>query len=50
MVSCDPPTLGRDLGILDARFELVSLTVFEMFPETSHVETLAVLRARERGS
>ncbi|MFO0638425.1 MAG: hypothetical protein U0183_04375 [Polyangiaceae bacterium] len=49
MVSCDPPTLGRDLDPRRA-LRAVSLTVFEMFPETSHVETLAVLRARERGS
>lgn len=49
MVSCDPPTLGRDLGVLAPRFELTRLTTFEMFPETSHVETLAVLRRRRPG-
>lgn len=49
MVSCDPPTLGRDLGLLASRFELTRLTTFEMFPETSHVETLAVLRRRRPG-
>lgn len=46
LVSCDPPTLGRDLAILAPRYELTRLTTFEMFPETSHVETLAVLRRR----
>ncbi len=49
MVSCDPPTLGRDLALLAPRFELTELTTFEMFPETSHVETLAVLRRRRPG-
>jgi len=48
MVSCDPATLGRDLAILAPRYELLRLETFEMFPETSHVETLAVLRARPK--
>lgn len=44
-VSCDPPSLGRDLSILEAAgFDLAALETFEMFPRTSHVETLAVLR------
>ena len=45
-VSCDPPTLGRDLEILSARFDLVSVDLFEMFPHTSHVETVALLERR----
>lgn len=48
MVSCDPATLGRDLATLASRFDLVRLSIFEMFPETSHVETLAVLRAKQK--
>ncbi len=43
-VSCDPPTLGRDLGILErSGYRLVSLDTFEMFPQTSHVESVALL-------
>ena len=46
-VSCDPPTLGRDLGILaQAGFEAKSVDTFEMFPQTSHVETVVVLERR----
>ena len=45
-VSCDPPTLGRDLEILSARFDLVSVDLFEMFPHTSHVEVVASLERR----
>lgn len=48
MVSCDPSTLGRDLATLAPRYDLVRLSTFEMFPETSHVETLAVLRAKKK--
>lgn len=55
-VSCDPPTLGRDLAVLaDAGYELRAIETFEMFPQTSHVETVAALvrtrsRAGERGA
>jgi 23S rRNA (uracil1939-C5)-methyltransferase len=42
-VSCDPQTLGRDLGILARAYRPTSTTVFEMFPQTSHVETVVAL-------
>ncbi len=45
-VSCDPATLGRDLGILAERYDLTSLAMFEMFPQTPHVEVVATLTAR----
>jgi 23S rRNA (uracil1939-C5)-methyltransferase len=43
-VSCDPATLARDVKILrGAGYVLRSVDTFEMFPQTSHVETIAVL-------
>jgi 23S rRNA (uracil1939-C5)-methyltransferase len=45
-VSCDAPTLGRDLAVLSPAFELRSLATFEMFPQTSHVEIVAHLERR----
>ena len=42
-VSCDPPTLGRDLAILEATHAPVSVAAFEMFPNTSHVEAVVAL-------
>jgi 23S rRNA (uracil1939-C5)-methyltransferase len=43
-VSCDPSTLARDVGVLAAAgFRPTAVETFEMFPHTSHVETLAVL-------
>lgn len=44
MVSCDPATLARDASLLrrEGGFELQRVDAFEMFPHTSHVETVAV--------
>lgn len=41
--SCNPLTLIKDVGSLSKKYELVEITPFEMFPLTSHFETLAVL-------
>ena len=44
-VSCSPPTLGRDLGfLLRHDYELESLEMFDFFPQTYHIESLARLR------
>lgn len=43
-VSCDPPTLARDVARLAARgYRLSSIEAFDMFPNTPHVESVAVL-------
>jgi 23S rRNA (uracil1939-C5)-methyltransferase len=42
-VSCDPPTMARDARrLLDAGYRLHSIEGFDLFPNTPHVETLAV--------
>jgi 23S rRNA (uracil1939-C5)-methyltransferase len=39
-VACDPATLARDLGVLGrAGFTPTDVETFELFPQTSHVET-----------
>ena len=44
-VSCDPATLARDLAALTGGgFEIESLTGFDLFPLTAHLETVTVLR------
>ena len=46
-VSCDPSTLARDLKILCKDvFLLESVTPVDMFPQTHHVECIAVLTLR----
>ena len=44
ILSCDPATLARDLARLRERgFALRSVRGFDLFPQTAHVEALAVL-------
>ncbi len=46
-VSCDPTTLARDLRkLLDSGFELERVTAIDLFPQTYHVETVALLKKR----
>jgi 23S rRNA (uracil1939-C5)-methyltransferase len=46
-VSCNPPTLARDLGfLLEHGYRLDSLELFDFFPQTYHIESLARLSRR----
>ncbi len=43
-VSCDPATMARDIAILqESGYGISDLKVFDMFPQTSHIETVAKL-------
>ena len=43
-VSCEPSILARDLRILlDAGYEIDSITALDLFPQTHHVETIVRL-------
>jgi 23S rRNA (uracil1939-C5)-methyltransferase len=44
-VSCDPATLARDLKRMP-HLRMRSVTAYDLFPQTCHVETLAVLEAQ----
>ena len=42
-VACDPASLGRDPGILrELGWDMVQLRAFDMYPNTHHVETVAL--------
>ena len=42
-LSCNPATLVRDLGLLGPTYSPASVRLFDFFPQTPHIETLAVL-------
>jgi 23S rRNA (uracil1939-C5)-methyltransferase len=47
-VSCEPPTLARDLALfVNAGYECAEVHLFDLFPQTFHMET--VVRLRRRG-
>jgi 23S rRNA (uracil1939-C5)-methyltransferase len=56
-LSCDPSTLARDLAVLtnsarkpkeiaapENRYEITEMHLFDLFPQTFHIETLVRLR------
>src|SRR5439155_15440305 len=56
-LSCDPSTLARDLAVLmssprkpkeiigpSVRYEIAEMHLFDLFPQTFHIETLVRLR------
>lgn len=46
-VSCNPATLGRDLKVLEEKYEVGKVAVCDMFGWTSHVECVAVLQIKQ---
>ncbi len=45
-ISCDPATLARDLKILTERYTILEVCPFDLFPQTTHVETVVSLALR----
>ena len=45
-VSCNSSTLARDLKILYDKYEIINIKLFDMFPNTHHVECVCALKLR----
>ena len=42
-ISCNPATLGKDLAVLQKKYQIDLVRAYDMFPQTPHVETVALL-------
>lgn len=45
-VSCNPATQARDIAILSEKYAVEKIQSVDMFPHTSHVENVALLKVR----
>jgi 23S rRNA (uracil1939-C5)-methyltransferase len=45
-VSCDPTTLARDLSVFQPFYNIRALHLVDLFPQTFHLETVAILQRR----
>lgn len=46
-VSCNSATLSRDIEILSEVYELIAVQPVDMFPQTYHIESVALLRLKK---
>lgn len=47
-VSCNPSTQLRDIQLLLNKYDLIEVTPVDMFPHTTHVETVALLKRKKK--
>lgn len=45
-VSCNPITLARDIDDLKEEYELKDIMLFDLFPNTYHIETICVMKRK----
>ena len=45
-VSCNPATQARDIELLSQKYDVVKIQPVDMFPQTNHVENVALLHLR----
>ncbi len=46
LVSCNPATLARDANAIEKGYDLVRVWPVDLFPQTAHVESVALMLAR----
>lgn len=45
-ISCSPATLARDISVLKDDYQITYIQPYDMFPNTSHIETLVCLERK----
>ena len=45
-ISCNPVTQKADLQRLSTKYDIVAIQAFDLFPQTFHVESVAILRLK----
>jgi 23S rRNA (uracil1939-C5)-methyltransferase len=45
-VSCNPATQARDLELLSVKYDIIKIQPVDMFPQTTHIENVALLELR----
>lgn len=45
-ISCNPATQARDINMLNEKYKLIAVQPVDMFPQTQHVENIALLEFR----
>ena len=46
-VSCNSATQARDLALMEAMYRVVKIRPVDMFPQTYHIENVALLELKE---
>lgn len=46
-VSCNPATQARDVELLNEKYDLIKSQAVDMFPHTSHIENVVLLKRRK---
>lgn len=46
-VSCNPATQARDVALLSEKYDVVKTQAVDMFPQTTHIENVALLELRK---
>jgi len=45
-ISCNPSTLTKNIKVLSKKYNVISVTPLDMFPHTSHIESITLLRKK----
>lgn len=45
-ISCNPATMVRDLKMMEEKYEITEVQPVDMFPFTSHIESIAILKLK----